>query len=172
MPSSHLQVDIMILGVSLILLVLSFTCYLCAIALQNTPSESHWSPSVAGPCVWGQYLCCSVTILVNFLTLTCCFKIPYNMGALELDFGFFFPLSRWNGVWLVSCSHLLFESALSNTYHWGTAVTFWDSANVGCPHWCSQTSLSGRSTTFCWLRRGSFCPSQSWCGNVKGLSWS
>lgn len=85
-PSPQLQEDIRILGVFLILLVLSFTWYLCAMPLQNRPTESHWSPSGAGPCAWGQYLCCSVTVLVNFLTLTGCFKISCNMGATELDF--------------------------------------------------------------------------------------
>lgn len=35
-PSSHVQVDIVILGVSLIVLVLGFTWYHCAIPLQNT----------------------------------------------------------------------------------------------------------------------------------------
>lgn len=82
----QLQEDIWILRVYLILLVLSLTWYLCAIHVQNTPVfKRHWSPSVAGACAWGQYLCCSITILVNFLTLTCCFKISYNMHALELD---------------------------------------------------------------------------------------
>lgn len=111
----HLQEDIQIFRVSLILLDLSLTWYLCAISLQNTPFlKRHWSPSVAIACVWGQYLCCSVTILVNFLTLTCCFKMSYNMGTP----GIFSSLStsRCNEAWLVSFSHPLSESALSSMY--------------------------------------------------------
>lgn len=60
-PSSQLQEDIWILGVFLILLVLSFTWYLCARPLQNTPMESYWG-------CWGPLCLRPVSVLQCYHT--------------------------------------------------------------------------------------------------------
>lgn len=65
----QIQEDIWILSVSNLF-------FLCGVCYRNTPLIKRRCLSVARTCAWGQYLCCGVTILTNFLVLTCCFKIP------------------------------------------------------------------------------------------------
>lgn len=82
----QIREDIWILSVS--------NLALCGICYRNMPLFKRCCLSVARTCAWGQYLCCGVTILVNFLMLTYCFKI-WVLWILTLCY-LFLP-SRSNG---------------------------------------------------------------------------